>query len=813
MPGSDVPGSGSPASAPRPDLRLVGTALAAWGAAFVTLPGWGWPSAVAVALSVVVMVAALVARHWQWAAIGLMGCCLVLTTGFRVGAVHDGVTAQLAREGAAATVTGVLTSDVRLSPAQGVRPESATVVLRVEQIRARGRVVRGGPPILVRASGELGRALATVPAGSRVTLAGRLTPPEAADPTTGSLTVRAPPVVESRPGRWSSAINHLRAGLVRATRHSSRDQAGLLPSLVVGDTSRLPMQVVDRFKATGLTHLTAVSGSNLVLLLGFGTMVATRCGARGWVLRGIQVAAVFGFVVLCRAEPSVVRAAAMGLVALAALGRAGVGRGRERSRGLRHLSAAVMVLMVVDPWLSRSWGFALSAAATAGLIACAGLYQRAMRWAPGWLGEAVAVPLAAQLATQPLVTALSGTLSVSGIVANAVAGPFVGPATVLGMLAAFGSQLPGVIGDTVGGVFGWLGGWSVEPLLQIARLGDALPGGSLTWPASPAGLVIVSLLSLGLAWVMPMVLRRPWAVVALAAVLAIALLRAPASPGWPGDWRVAFCAVGQGDAAVLRASRSQAVLVDAGPNPKPVVACLRQLGVRSLPVVVITHFHADHLTGLAEVLDSFPVGRVVVSRDAPGLPAARMVTALAHAHGVPVTEARAGERWSVGEVAWHTLRTGPVPGAVLPTATDEAANPENSSENDASVMGVATVGAGDQVVRVLLAGDSEPDAQRAALRALTGPGGGGTGELRVDVMAMPHHGSSRQERRFWQAGGAQVAVASSGVDNDYGHPAAKAVELAHSLGMRVVATNEQGSVALFRRGDRLVVVTNRAPQR
>ncbi|WP_022910569.1 ComEC/Rec2 family competence protein [Aestuariimicrobium kwangyangense] len=797
--------------AERPDLRMVATAAIGWAVTFFCLTATS-PSIVLVAGGGAVLAMAAAARgRWQLSAVAVVGCCLAVTTSLRVGLVHDSPTADLAAQRAAGSLTCVVTSDVRLRPAQGVRPEVATVVVRVVSLDARGRQLRGGPHLTARASGELAEALSHQPAGATVVLQGRLGAAEPDDPTAGSFTVRAPPVLVRGPGWADRTVNRMRAALVHATRHSPPDQAALLPSLVVGDTSRLRVDVVEQFKATGLTHLTAVSGSNLVLLLGFGTMVATRLGARGTVLRMVQVGAVLGFVVLCRVEPSVVRAAAMGLVALAALGRSGVGRAKERSRGMRHLAVAVLALMVVDPWLSRSWGFALSAGATAALIACASAFQRAMAWAPAWLAEAVAVPLAAQLATQPLVTALSGTLSVSGLVANALAGPFVGPATVLGMLAAFTSLLPGRPGELVGGGFGWLGGWTVEPLLRIARLGAALPGGSLTWPASPAGLTVISVLSLALCWLAPMLLRRRWLLLALGLVLLLALGRAPASPGWPGRWQVTFCSVGQGDAAVLRAGRGQAVVVDVGPDPKPVVTCLRQLGLVALPVVVITHFHADHLTGLGQVLDTFRVGRIVISREDPSSASAREVHLLAASHGVPVVSAHAGEQWRVGSVTWETIRTGPVAGDV-PATGSQRVDPENSSENDASVMGVATVGAvGDPrggPVRVLLAGDSEPDAQRAALRALTDDS-----VLRVDVMAMPHHGSSRQEKRFWQAAGAQVAVSSSGVDNDYGHPAVKAVDLAHSLGMRVAQTNELGSIAIRREDGSLVLVSNRGPQR
>ena len=144
---------------------------------------------------------------------------------------------------------------------------------------------------------------------------------------------------------------------------------------------------------------------------------------------------VVAFVVVCRVEPSVLRAGAMGLVALAGVGLAG-GRGK----GLRHLCVAVWLLVLLEPWLARSVGFALSTLATAGILWWGRRWALAMTWAPAWLAESVAVPLAAQLATQAVVTAISGEVSVVGLAANALAGPFVGPATVLGLLAMLVEQ-------------------------------------------------------------------------------------------------------------------------------------------------------------------------------------------------------------------------------------------------------------------------------------------------------------------------------------------------------------------------------------
>src|SRR5690606_29747553 len=129
--------------------------------------------------------------------------------------------------------------------------------------------------------------------------------------------------------------------------------------------------------------------------------------------------------------PSVLRATAMGVVALAAVGRGGAG-----GRAIRHLCVAMLALLVVDPWLARSVGFALSVLATGGIIWWGGTWAERLSWLPRVIAEAVAVPLAAQVATQPVVAALSGQVSIVGLLANAVAGPLVGPATVAGFAAA-----------------------------------------------------------------------------------------------------------------------------------------------------------------------------------------------------------------------------------------------------------------------------------------------------------------------------------------------------------------------------------------
>ena len=214
-----------------------------------------------------------------------------------------------------------------------------------------------------------------------------------------------------------------------------------MPALVDGDDARMPEELTEAFRTSGLTHLLAVSGTNLTLVVGSLLLLARWVGVRARGLVVVGVLGVLGFVLLARPEPSVLRAAVMGSVALLGMGTHG------RRRGPRALGAAVLLLLLVDPWLAVSPGFALSALATAGILWFApGWRDRLNRWLPRWAAEAIAVPLAAQLACTPLVAAISGQVSLVAVVANLLAAPAVGPATVLGLAGGVVGLVSGTLG-------------------------------------------------------------------------------------------------------------------------------------------------------------------------------------------------------------------------------------------------------------------------------------------------------------------------------------------------------------------------------
>ncbi len=765
------------------DLRMAAVALAAWTGAWVGTSG-SRPAL----LGAAGLAAALALPAWRRRSAVLVAVVAVLAVAVATGVVRaevlaHGPLAALARQRAVADLVLEVRGDARVHPAQGVRPAYASLDAVAVGVAGRGTAWRTRTPVLVVATGAAVAGWSGWPVGSRLAASGRLEAPDAGDAYGAVVRVRAPGALVRPPPPSLRLVERVRAGLRASVADRRAEPRALVPALVLGDTSALTPAVTDDFRTTGLSHLTAVSGANLTLLLAFCLLLARWAGMRGRALRVLGLATVVVFVGLCRTEPSVLRAAAMGLVALAALGAGG------RQAGLRHLSVAATALLLLDPYLARSIGFTLSVLASGGIVWWARPWTSLLqRWLPRVLAESVAVPLAAHLATLPVVAAISGRVSVSGLLANAVAGPFVGPATVLGFAAAAAS----LVSTHLAALLGFGAAWSAQPILWVAHAGAALPGSARDWPASAFALAWLGAACLAASLVVPHVLAHRWLTVVLALAMVVALVATPRRPGWPpSDWVLVACDVGQGDGLVLRAGPHDAVVVDTGPDPAPMRRCLADLGVRRVPLLVLTHFHDDHVGGVDGVLGFRPVGQVwVCPFDEPTGGVAHVRTAAA-ALGVPVLTPAVGTSGSVGDVGWQVLgpRAGP--------AGEVAAEDESGRENDASLVLMVTV----EGVRVLMSGDVEPPGQEAIVAS--------GADLHADVLKVAHHGSSRQDQAFLAATHARLAVASAGVDNDYGHPAPSTVARLRALGMQVLATNEHGGVAVEERDGRLAVATER----
>jgi competence protein ComEC len=751
------------------DLRLVPVAAAVWCTSLVgpSLAPLQLGAGAAVATAVAVAVARLTRRRGGAAAAVVLGILAAVAVTASMGAVRGAAREASPLRAAAESgrsVVVVLHLDAEPHRLAGAGAPRFISDARVTMLVDGGRISRLDAGVLLFAAGA---EWADLLPGEQLKVRVGVSLPRSGDDVVAVVAARAPPTVVAPAGGVQRVAGWFRDGLAAAsTRVLGPRPAGLLPGLVVGDTRAMDPVLASDFKQAGLTHLTAVSGANVAIVVTGVLWPLRRRAVDRRVQAMVAGLALAGFVVLAGPSPSVVRAAAMGAVTLVALAS-----GRPRA-AIPALGAAVCVLLLHDPGLARDAGFILSVVATAAIVLVAPGWSRRLRersW-PAVLADAVAVSAAAGLATAPVVAALSGAISLVSLPANLLAAPAVAPATVLGLLATVvGAAVPPATDGPV-----WLAGWPVRWLVLVAERAAALPDATSGWPAGTRGAVLLTVLLLlvGAAlWRVPRL--RP---LALAAVVGIVVLGWPVRQtvrGWPpAGTDVVACDVGQGDALVLPAGAGAGVLVDTGPDVSAVDRCLHRLGIDTLPLVLLSHLDADHAGGLAGAMAGRDVGVVATATLSP---ADHRVGALdrlvAHA-GATRAVLVPGDRRTVGRVVVEVL------------APDPARATAAAAPNDLSMVARVTV----HGVRILFTGDLGGDAEARLVRDGV--------DLRADVLKVPHHGSRDADAAFLAASGARVALISVGADNTYGHPTARTLTwLAHD-GMQIHRTDREGDLAV-----------------
>jgi competence protein ComEC len=716
------------------------------------------------------LVVGRVVRHGAMAG-AVLACAAASAAGvgLRQSAVKSGPVHDLAVGEARATIEAVITGGPQAHKSRG--REIIMVRVRVERVWRHGRMIGTRVPVLVLATEQRWKSLVV---SQRVRFAARLTLPERAELLAGVAIVRGPPVGLGRPSAVQRAAEVIRSRLRAACAELPAAQRGVLPGMVVGDTSQLDPHLAEDFKAAGLSHLLVVSGANLAIVAGAVLGLARVAGLGRRRAAALAAVAVLGFMIVARPEPSVLRATVMAMIGLLALVS-----GRER-RGVPALCGAVVLLVLADPELARSYGFALSVVATAALLVLAPpLRDRLSRRLPRLIAEPLAVAAAAQVACAPVLVMLSGELSLVAVGANLLAEPAVVPATLLG--AAAGAVAPFAM--PLARLLVWPAGLAVGWIVGVARWAAAVPYATVGWPDGLVGAMV--LLATGAAACLAVRRRTPRRLTAAVLVgLVIVMIGGRIWPmGWPPrGWLFVACDVGQGDGLVLAAGPARAVVVDAGPDPARMDDCLTDLGVRVVPLLVLTHPHADHIAGLPGVLGGRTVGTVVTSGRSAGQELPRV-------RGTHVRAAEPGQRWVVGELTVTVLSPAPQ-GPRISTEDD------GTTVNNISVVVVARrPGLG-----VLLSGDIEEEAQRS-LAASVPP---------VDVIKVPHHGAKSQDPAFLAAARARVAVISAGAGNDYGHPAPATLALLRTLGTRTFRTDTDGSIAVVHTAAGPAIITRRA---
>ncbi len=558
--------------------------------------------------------------------------------------------------------------------------------------------------------------------------------------------------------------------------------AALARGMVLGQDELIDEVTRDEFRASGLAHVLAVSGQNVMLLaaLAVPLLAATGMSQRARLVGTVVLIALY--VPLAGAGPSLQRAGVMGAAALIALAAS-----RPASRWYVLLLAACVTLGV-NPRACGDPGWQLSFAAVAGILVLAPLLRRPLAPLPRPLAEGVALTVAATVATAPLMAHHFGSVSLAALPANVLALPLVAPIMWLGMARGALAQLGPPAQPLVD-----LGGLVLAPLLSaLASLATAfadMPGAQLGLSLRGPGAVALAYAATGAAaagvarlgrrvdtapaaarWRRARPHLRLATVVAAGAAAALLLTRLLAPPPGPGGFTVSFLDVGQGDATLIQAPGGVAILFDGGPPEAGVDRLLRAAGVRDLALVVATHRSRDHHAGLQQVVARRRVGTLLENGDGTRDPTFRAVVETARARGARVVRPRQGQTLTAGPVAVRIL--GPPP-------RDPGPAPEDP--NPRALAAVVSY----RDLDLFLSGDAESDALTEYDLAP------------VEAMKVSHHGSADPglpavlERLRPRVAGIEV-----GADNTYGHPTPSTLRSLRAAGVRVYRTDRDGTVRL-----------------
>jgi competence protein ComEC len=747
----------------RVDARLLLPAVCAWLTAALLVADTELAWACAAGLTACAVVALAIAAAGRATALGgiVCLCCTAAALSATAVAVWHPVRQPadaVAASGHVVTVTGTVQSGpVRIAGVAAFGDaEREYVALTAARMTIGDRTIVGGMPVRAYLPGGT-----HLEPGESIELTGTLHARGQEESTAFNLYASASPHHTAPPPVILEWANGLRTGFAHAAGRLPGDGGALLPGLAIGDVQAVSEGLDAAMKASSLSHLTAVSGSNCAVVIALVMLIARLARLPRMLRAAVALAALGAFVVLVTPQPSVVRAAVMATIVVFA------NLGGRASRGVPALALATIGLLVADPWMSRNAGFALSVLATGGLLLLAPPLARGLRrFLPETLAQAIAIPLAAQLACQPVLLTLNPSLPLYGVVANMLADPAAAPATVLGLLGCLLMPLSAGLGFAFAQA-AWLpSAW----IAAVARATSELPGSQVPWLSGLAGVVamiagtvcVVLLLTTGARY------RRLRLVVVALLVAALTCyggavtgLGIGRAIGTPSSWRFAACDIGQGDAVLIRSGSAHA-LVDVGPDPEALQACLERLGVDRIDLLVLTHYDLDHVGGVKAVLGK--VGTALVGPDDD--PRSAAIVRQLTAHGAAVRHAVRGDHGTLGTLRWSVLW--PEAGTALPTGNEQSVTLRVHGGLDAIFLG-----------------DLDERAQRELLSDGVEP---------VDVVKVAHHGSADQSEALYDALRARVALISVGAGNDYGHPTARLLGILERAGTTYFRTDDEGLI-------------------
>ena len=752
-----------------PDARLLFPALGIWVGCASAQLFYGIPATFLLIATFAISLIFFIGKKSYF----LQLFCLAIFLGGVITGIHEEALHRdlfLSLKNSTLEVVGVVTSDPQLSKSK-IRgdfraPQSATFYLRTNEVNSRSVRV----PILVSTTINV----ADLIPGTKVSFYGKVSDYRLNN-ASAFIFVKSKLKILNNPSSISKLTFYMRSALRNSVQGLPTAAMGLIPGIVIGDRTFQSVELTTNMRSTGLTHLTAVSGANLAIVAALVLALCRRFGVSGkslWLIVGLALAF---FILLVRPSPSVLRAAVMTTVALSARASG------NQSAALPSLGVAIGILLIFDPFLATDPGFALSVSATAGLLLLAPkIENQLMKYLPkrlDLLAETLAIPISATVFSLPIVVAISGQLSLVSVFANLIVAPVIAPITVVGFFMSLISiplpQISHLLGILISPFAMWIAG--------VANFCAELPFSTLRWSKGWLGIFALAMFAILLRIHFLILRNYPYLKLPIILILILFMILSTTRFGWPPkNWLIATCDVGQGDGVVLSLGSNSAIVIDVGPEPTLIDECLQELDVKNIELLILTHFHADHVEGLPGLLKGRNVKRVWLTTEPT--PADEFTRVQNWLGNIPSSQIYRGARFNSRsislEVIWPDMKP------IL-----------ESPANNASIAIVGSIHGHS----FFSAGDLELAGQEMVLERITGG---------VEILKVTHHGSKLQNQKLVETLSPKLCLISVGADNPYGHPAPVTLGLLENNCVAIARTDRSGTLIVV--DQPLRVVSTRA---
>jgi competence protein ComEC len=646
--------------------------------------------------------------------------------------------------------------------------------------------------------------------------------------------------VLEQPNPLDTVFNNLRLKFQENIGAVGIDGAEMIPAIAVGDDRLMEEEVDDASKVTGLTHILVVSGGHFVLIISILGILLGMLYLPRWTKVLFQIGAIFLLIQLVHNQDSIMRAATVCVIGITSVFF------QRKSQSIAALSITVIGLVILFPNLAKSLGFLMSCTAMASIVILGPIISKKLENRIGkFCAELISIPLAAIVGVQPLLLLMNDFVPGYSLPANILVVPFVELVTVLGLLScifafvpligsalAFITAIPNFfiyriimifyklpfaklpfIGGIIGSLF-WIVLIVVVVLLVkfgankfgISKPGASKPGtgkpGANTTGANKFSKRDNSRILLTANRFLEQVKEAPKkSKVVLIISLSVTLVLATIYLGnffinppikINQNWLTAECDVGQGDMQVINLGNNDAVVIDTGVEDKDSKKCIQELGVKKIELLILTHFHNDHIGGLKGVVDLVTPSKVWVANDVDEEEQSQSVFKLLDSRGIEYEHAVEMSSTTIGAI-------GNVLKLTVLTALELTGD---STANDSSIgvyidyRNTKMVFTGD--LELLGQGEMLQNAEQLQIH-------------NIDILKVAHHGSKTQNDELLQLLKPRVAMIGVGKKNSYGHPNKTTLGKLTGLGATIVRTDENGLCGVILEEGKLKIYRSTAP--